>query len=41
MIPEEFAIVESLPKTSTGKVDRPSLVQAAQRSIVLEEGMQL
>jgi amino acid adenylation domain-containing protein len=40
MIPEEFAIVESLPKTSTGKVDRPSLVQAAQRSIVLEEGMQ-
>lgn len=35
MVPEEFAIVESLPKTSTGKVDRPSLIQASQRITVL------
>ena len=41
MIPEEFTIVGSLPKTSTGKVNRPSLVQAAQRATVLEGGSQL
>jgi acyl-CoA synthetase (AMP-forming)/AMP-acid ligase II len=41
MVPEQFAIVASLPKTSTGKVDRPSLVQAAQGATVLEEERQL
>jgi len=41
MVPEEFAIVESLPKTSTGKVDRPSLVQAAQLANGLEGDSQL
>lgn len=41
MVPQEFAIVASLPKTSTGKVDRPSLVKAAQQAHILEGGSQL